>query len=69
MPDAFVYYTDLPDGINEMVSPCLDGYNIYIDKDLTHEDAIKAYEHALSHIREDFHGGDVQEIEYRAHSN
>ena len=65
--DAYVYYTDLPDGINEMVTPCLDGYNIYIDKNLTHEKMEKAYRHALSHIENDFHGGDVQQIENKAH--
>lgn len=66
--DVFVYLVDLPDGINEMVTPCRDGYTIYIDArlDLAHRQ--KAYEHAMWHIEhDDFQKTDVQQIEHAAH--
>ncbi len=66
--DVFVYLVDLPDGINEMVTPCRDGHTIYIDArlDLAHRQ--KAYEHAMWHIEHnDFQKADVQQIEAVAH--
>lgn len=68
MDDVFVYYVDLPSGINEMVTPCLDGYTIYIDARLDNKEREKAYRHALFHIQSnDFEEDDVQTIELRAH--
>lgn len=68
MDDIFVYLTDLPDGIREMVTPCLDGYTVYIDARQSREECQKAYMHALQHIRNhDFEKDDVQEIEAKAH--
>jgi hypothetical protein len=68
MDDVFVYYTDLPGKINEMITPCYDGYTIYIDRRLPREAKVRAYRHAMSHvINDDFHGEDVQIIEARAH--
>ncbi len=66
--DAFVYYTPLPKGIKEMVVPCDGGYTIYIDRNLTTEQMMRAYRHALRHINNnDFASSDVQKIERRAH--
>lgn len=66
--DVFVYLVDLPDGIDEYVTPCKDGHTIYIDArlDLAHRQ--KAYEHAMWHIEhDDFQKADVQQIEHTAH--
>ncbi len=64
MDDVFVYLVDLPDGIHEMVTPCCDGYTVYIDSKLTDAERTKAYLHALEHIkRSDFEKDDVQRIE------
>lgn len=69
MDDIFVYTVKLPPGIDEVVMPCLDGYTVYLDANLDHESRIKAYEHAVYHIRNhDFERPDVQEIETEAHS-
>lgn len=68
MVDPYVYITDLPPGINEMVSPCADGYTVYIKESLDYYGRIKAYSHAIEHIiGNDFEKNDVQEIETRAH--
>lgn len=50
MDRIFVYLVKLPDGIDEAVSPCLEGYTIYIDERLTNEMMIMAYDHAMFHI-------------------
>ena len=69
MDDIYVYFVHLPRHIREMVAPCLSGYTVYIDKDLTHEQQQSAYLHALRHIkRKDFEKSDVQVIESEAHS-
>lgn len=67
--DIFLYFVDLPEGIDEMVTPCLDGYTVYINARICHERQLKAYRHALRHIREkDFEKSDVQGIEKNAES-
>lgn len=67
MNDIFVYLVKLPEGIDEVVLPCFDGYTIYIDPSLSHSEQLKAYKHALSHIENnDFEKTDVQQIEYEA---
>ena len=64
----YVYITDLPPGINEMVAPCADGYSVYLDAKDTHEQRQKSYAHALRHIAgNDFEKTDVQQIEHEAH--
>lgn len=64
----YFYIVDLPDGINEMVTPCFDGYSIYFDSNLDEQGRMKALEHAMEHIaRRDFENENVQEIESRAH--
>lgn len=68
MDDIFVYCVDLPRGINEMVTPCLDGYTVYIDIKLDALRRRKAYRHAVRHIRRrDFEKGRVSRIERRTH--
>ena len=68
MDDIFVYCVDLPDGINEMVTPCFEGYTVYIDIKLDILRRRKAFRHALKHIiRRDFEKGRVSAIEREAH--
>lgn len=64
MDDLYVYYVQLPDGVDEAVLPCLGGYTIYIDPRQSMSGMFRAYQHALEHIRNhDFEKSDVQEIE------
>ena len=68
MDDIFVYCIPLPEGINELVSPGADGYTIYISDRLDQEHRIRAYYHALRHIRKRDHDkSSVQLIEMHAH--
>lgn len=69
MADIFyTFITDLPDGIKEVVTPCFDGFTIYIDARLDEVERIKAYKHAVRHIlQRDFEKDDVQDIESDAH--
>lgn len=68
MDNIYVYFVNLPPGINEAVLPCLEGYTIYIDSRLTWEKRQQVYNHALGHIKNgDFEKCNVQEIEYDAH--
>lgn len=70
MNNVYTYIVDLPDGINEMVCPCLSGYTIYIDDKLSPEGRRDAYRHALFHImNRDFEKSDVNEIEVNAHAH
>lgn len=58
----------LPDGIDEMIVPCADGYTIWTDSRLTYRGRIEAYNHALGHIeRNDWEEYYVQKIESVAH--
>lgn len=69
MEDVFVYLVDLPAGVRELVTPCLDGWTIYIDEKLSDEEKRAAYSHALFHIANgDFEKTDVQRIEAAAHA-
>ena len=68
MDDVYVYFEHLPDGIKEMITPCLGGYTIYLDPRQSFESMRDSYKHALSHSEHnDFEKGDVQEIETKAH--
>ena len=63
-----IYYVQLPDGFNEAVMPCDDGYTVYIDPRQSEDGMIRSYEHAMRHIkRYDFQKTNVQEIEFEAH--
>lgn len=68
--DIFIYLIKMPPGIREAVTPCLDGYTIYLDERLTREELIKEYDHAMEHINNgDFFNDtmSVSEKEMRAH--
>lgn len=68
MDDVYVYLVKLPRGIREAVTPCADGYTVYIDNRLDSTAQRAAYEHAIKHIRRgDFERYDVREIEREAH--
>lgn len=53
-----------------MVVPNEDGsYTILINAKLSQEEQLKAYQHALNHIKnEDFEKSDIQNIEFQAHN-
>ena len=64
MVDVYTYLVELPDQIEEMVVPCLDGYTVYIDANLTAERRVSAFRHALRHILHgDHEKADVGQIE------
>ncbi len=68
MVDVYVYIVDLPERVDEMVTPCLDGYTVYLNARLSYAGRVKAYHHAIRHIeRNDFENDDVQKIEEEAH--
>lgn len=69
MDDVYVYFAELPPHINEIITPCPDGYTVYISTRLSMDERISTYMHALSHITSgDFDRElDVQEIEYMRH--
>lgn len=68
MAEVYVYIVDLPDRVDEMVTPCIDGYTVYLNARLTYAGRVRAYHHAIRHIeRNDFEGFDIQEIEMEAH--
>lgn len=71
MDRIFVYLIKMPHGIHEFVTPCEEGYTIYLDKDLTNEKLIEAYEHAMSHIENGDFWNDTMtasQMEMRAHN-
>lgn len=64
----YIYIVHLPYGIKEAVSPCFDGYTVYISENLSTQGRYRAYRHALEHIRNgDFAKQNVQQIEEEAH--
>lgn len=70
MVDTFTYITKLPHGVNEIVTPCLEGYTIYINESLSDASRVSAYDHAMRHIKEkDFEKYDVQGMEMMAHKS
>lgn len=69
MDNIYVYVIDLPPHVNEMVTPCYDGYTIYLDASLSPYGRKRAYNHALTHIeKHDFEKHDIQQIEREAHT-
>lgn len=69
--DVFVHLLNLPDGTSETVSENSDGtYSIFINARLSTDRQLRAYRHALKHIRSgDFDKIDVQAIELNAHQS
>lgn len=64
MPEIYHYVVPLPEGINESIMPCYDGYTIYTADRLTTEERKRAFIHALRHIYEnDWEKTSVQMIE------
>lgn len=56
--------------VNEMITPCENGYSVYIKEDLSEEKKIEALYHAYIHKKSnDFENIDIQDIESRAHYN
>lgn len=68
MDRIYVYLIDLPCQVHEMVTPCSDGYTVYINARLSQAGRTEAYCHALWHItNDDFGKNEVEEIEAKAH--
>lgn len=68
MDEIYIYGADLPDGVNEVVTPCADGYTVYLANRLDRTGRIKAFFHAVDHILGgDFYGGVVQSMESERH--
>lgn len=68
MDNVYVYLVDLPDQVREMVTPCVDGYTVYLNARLTYTGRVQAYHHAIEHIdRNDWEKANVQEIEKDVH--
>lgn len=66
--DIFIYEVDLPKNVNEMVTPCVGGYTIYINASLSSFRKKKAVDHAIHHIENnDFERHDIQDIEFCTH--
>ena len=54
--------------VNEMITPCENGYSVYIKEELPEEKKIEALYHAYMHKHgNDFTKTDVQNIESNAH--
>lgn len=68
MDEIYVYCISLPEGINELVAPCFGGFTIYISDRLDREHRIRAYRHALRHIKNgDFEKNSAELVELHAH--
>ena len=54
--------------VNEMITPCENGYSVYIKEELQEEKKIEALYHAYVHKKSnDFGKCDIQDIETKAH--
>lgn len=68
MDNIYVYLVDLPVDVSEMVTPCMDGYTVYLNARLSYAGRVRAYHHAIRHIEgNDWRKENVQEIEKDAH--
>lgn len=69
MPDIYVYLTDLPPGVHEVIAKCCDGgFTVYLSTRDSYERQREAFEHAVLHVtRRDYEAFDVQDIENEAH--
>lgn len=68
--NIYVYLAPIPGCVNEAVAPCLDGYTVWIDSSLDEAHRIRAYIHALEHIRRNDFSSALQsadDIELEAH--
>ena len=65
---VYIYLVDLPTDISEMVTPCVDGFTVYINARQSQGRQIEAYRHAMGHIyKDDWKREDVQAVESEAH--
>lgn len=71
MDDVYVYLIDMPDNIHEFVTPCTDGYTLYINRNLSERKRFEAYRHAVKHIQSgDFEKNcNVDTVEVMAHQH
>lgn len=68
MDDIYIYCIKLPEGVNEMVTPCVGGYTVYISDRLDQDHRVLAYQHALRHIKNgDFEQKGANRLEIFAH--
>lgn len=67
--DVFVRLTKMPSSkLHEFVTPCAEGYCIYINEALDRPHMLQAYNHAMEHIiNDDWNKDGVQEIEIIRH--
>ena len=66
--NIYVYLIDMPVSISEAVTPCCDGFTIYLNSRLSQAAQEKSFRHAMWHIEHnDFERDDIQEIETAAH--
>lgn len=69
----YIYTVKLPDGVNELILPDADGdYSIYLADRLDNEHRLKAFWHAVGHVRRgdfdmDKRDADADAIERDAH--
>lgn len=69
MVDVYVYEVDIHGKVSEAVVPCIDGYTVYINRNLPRNRRISALEHAVRHIlRGDFEKPDAGKIEEENHA-
>ena len=68
MDNIYTYVVTLPDNIREMVTPCADGYTVYLSDRLDSVQMLKSFRHALNHIKNrDFETEkDITEMETKA---
>ena len=68
MDEIYTYFVSMPAGVHEFVTPCVDGYTVYIDESLDEKHRMVAFRHAMKHVRNnDFRKEDVQVIEACTH--
>ena len=53
MDRIFTYCVPLPTSVSEVVTPCAEGYTVYLADRLSRPERKKAFMHALSHIVND----------------
>lgn len=67
MDNVYVYMIDIKGKTDEMITPCADGYTVYIDDKLSPQGKRKAYVHAVSHISDFESDMTADEIETLRH--
>ena len=66
--NVWIYPVDLKGAAKAFVMPCIEGYTVYVDRNLPKDEQIAAARHELDHIaNDDFSREDVQLIEWERH--